>query len=849
MMAASLSVVQKNAAGAVIADGGKVIAGETVVYAVTGTDIPADSKNLRVFLVLNSGVTTFNQEGWVKVTDQQFSKYVKVFSRNSDGTYPDISVNIPNKSAADSDFNAGNRAFELDFHALDSNLLSIADVEAGGEIYVPFVKAKVGADDIANGADVAEGAEVTFTVSKEWVPENSNPDAVRVTLALGEALAGADLGSSAWKPVPGSPGSYTRDIIYTAGDDTSFKITLPESVNWGEVKTPINLSAAYVEDGAVIQGAETGSFSFKGTEKAPEGKVIGISAVVDVSSIADGGDVVEGNTIIYTLDEKTIDESINTVNVKLKLDDSITDLNTSQWTATDVAGEFVRTITRGADKKFPSFSLVVSHQDYTQVSEDIVIEAVAVGADKKEISSTKGTFNLIANDAGYKIDIIAIDGGKSIDTGSSLTEGEIITYRLKNGQLASDQKSVKITVETASQVNELGEGWVLSDNAADRKVSEFTRTFTLPADGSDVVFSVKLPEIDWSKASSQNFDITAFVAASTAGGGGSMELKNYKTLVKDADPANAGYYNSTHIFKASTDDETLTFTKAITAYDLEPLGQFISIQGTGKAVDYLVGFSKLVFSDGSIDLATNSALFDPVFYALNNKDDVYKAKVGSLAHYQEIGASEGRDPNAFFDVSGYLAVNKDVADAGVDALEHFTKYGAIEGRDTSINFDIRLYLQHNADVATAGINALEHYLNNGRAEGRKAYEAIGETIAEDSFDAQYYLFANEDVAASGIDARAHFAEYGYKEGRSANTIFDPSDYLAKNKDVAAAGVDPLEHYNNYGWREGRAASSEFDTEAYLAANDDVAAAGLNPLTHYLQYGIYEGREIQDVQAV
>jgi len=34
------------------------------------------------------------------------------------------------------------------------------------------------------------------------------------------------------------------------------------------------------------------------------------------------------------------------------------------------------------------------------------------------------------------------------------------------------------------------------------------------------------------------------------------------------------------------------------------------------------------------------------------------------SHFQNIGWKEGRDPNAYFDVKGYLATNADVAAAG-----------------------------------------------------------------------------------------------------------------------------------------------------------------------------------------
>jgi serralysin len=60
--------------------------------------------------------------------------------------------------------------------------------------------------------------------------------------------------------------------------------------------------------------------------------------------------------------------------------------------------------------------------------------------------------------------------------------------------------------------------------------------------------------------------------------------------------------------------------------------------------------------------------------------DVFAAGVNPLAHYQQHGWKEDRDPSAAFDTAGYLAANTDVAAAGVNPLQHYLQYGIHEGR-------------------------------------------------------------------------------------------------------------------------------------------------------------------------
>jgi hypothetical protein len=249
---------------------------------------------------------------------------------------------------------------------------------------------------------------------------------------------------------------------------------------------------------------------------------------------------------------------------------------------------------------------------------------------------------------------------------------------------------------------------------------------------------------------------------------------------------------------------------------------------------------KLEFTDATITVQ-GTVLNDFLFYDSRYRD-LAAADVNAEQHYDLSGWREGRDPNAFFSTTGYLASNADVAAARINPLAHYDATGWREGRDPSAAFDTSLYLQFNPDVAAAGLDPLTHYLATGRAEGRKMSPVVDSAhLTDTGFDATYYRLANPDVAVAGADPLQHYLTIGYKEGRNPDAFFDTADYLRNNPDVAVAGVNPLLHYMASGWREGRDPSSHFDTSLYLASNPDVAAAGINPLDHFLRAGIAEGR--------
>lgn len=127
-----------------------------------------------------------------------------------------------------------------------------------------------------------------------------------------------------------------------------------------------------------------------------------------------------------------------------------------------------------------------------------------------------------------------------------------------------------------------------------------------------------------------------------------------------------------------------------------------------------------------------SMQFNEEYYLENNTDVADAVAAGDLdsgkQHWELFGAEEGRNPNADFNTSEYLAANPDVAQAGVNPLTHFLTYGAAEGRAPSAayaevakGFDEPAYLEANTDVAAAVdagdfASGYEHWVKFGQFE-------------------------------------------------------------------------------------------------------------------------------------
>ena len=187
--------------------------------------------------------------------------------------------------------------------------------------------------------------------------------------------------------------------------------------------------------------------------------------------------------------------------------------------------------------------------------------------------------------------------------------------------------------------------------------------------------------------------------------------------------------------------DTAVFTYPSNQYRVTVVGRFAVVEHNVAVIQVMPGtpldgrdllvdieqvqFSNGVASIGAIQPEGIRAGFDARFYLLTNPDVAVALAAGTgsmadraFAHWSTNGWREGRDPNAFFDTSAYLAANRDVAVAGIDPLAHYLGSGWREGRHASPDFNAASYLTANPDLRLAGVNPLDHYLNFGFAEGR-----------------------------------------------------------------------------------------------------------------------------------
>lgn len=188
---------------------------------------------------------------------------------------------------------------------------------------------------------------------------------------------------------------------------------------------------------------------------------------------------------------------------------------------------------------------------------------------------------------------------------------------------------------------------------------------------------------------------------------------------------------------------------------------------------------------------TLSRITKSVFTRIKNKpsaaEDLSPIRTGRAADVM-------RDPS-LFDATWYLWTNPDVQQAVTDPLQHYLEIGATEGREPnaltlvqeSSLFDVAFYLSNNSDVEQSGVNPIWHYLKFGASEGRdpNAY-----------FSTSWYLNRNNDVAALGINPLAHYIRSGGVEGRDPNPLFDSNWYFSKFPEVKEKGLNPLAHYLN-----------------------------------------------------
>ena len=196
---------------------------------------------------------------------------------------------------------------------------------------------------------------------------------------------------------------------------------------------------------------------------------------------------------------------------------------------------------------------------------------------------------------------------------------------------------------------------------------------------------------------------------------------------------------------------------------------------------------------------------------MSRNPDVFHAGVNALAHYNAFGSHEGRDPNAFFDTSGYLAVNRDVAAAGSIRSTTIHQSGWHEGRDPSADFDTTLYLLRNPDVAAAGVDPLEHYLAVRHAPRDARHSRRSGRPSSTASTPQFYLCHNPDVAAAGVDPLAHFNSLRLARGPQSRTPGSIQRAISRTTPTWRRPTSIRSSTTSFGWHEGRDPSVGFDT--------------------------------------
>ena len=94
--------------------------------------------------------------------------------------------------------------------------------------------------------------------------------------------------------------------------------------------------------------------------------------------------------------------------------------------------------------------------------------------------------------------------------------------------------------------------------------------------------------------------------------------------------------------------------------------------------------------------------------------DVVVSDLDPIAHFEQHGAPEGRDPNRFLDSKWYAAQHKAVAAGGLDAITHYIQTGAAALLDPHPRFDAAWYVQQHPEAAA---NPVLYHLRIGQARG------------------------------------------------------------------------------------------------------------------------------------
>lgn len=193
--------------------------------------------------------------------------------------------------------------------------------------------------------------------------------------------------------------------------------------------------------------------------------------------------------------------------------------------------------------------------------------------------------------------------------------------------------------------------------------------------------------------------------------------------------------------------------------------------------------------------------------------------------------------SGLFHAQWYLSRYADLKGV-TDPVAHFFNIGAAEGRNPNPLFHSRWYADRYLSGNLAAQNPLLHYISSDWTEERDPNPL---------FQTQWYYSSYPETCALNKTALLDYLASGAIKSRDPNPYFSSAWMLKLHPELTSRALNPLEYYFEHGAHDERP-SIDFDARWYLAANPAVAKAGYNPLVHFLTHGLAEGRAPNPLRA-
>jgi hypothetical protein len=261
---------------------------------------------------------------------------------------------------------------------------------------------------------------------------------------------------------------------------------------------------------------------------------------------------------------------------------------------------------------------------------------------------------------------------------------------------------------------------------------------------------------------------------------------------------------------------------------LGPVGQAVVIarsgvwRGVGGPVRGLLQMMAYAARGPSAAAQPKSPFVQPWYLAAH--PDLARLRRAPLVHYLVAGGREGRAPSPLFDPIWYARENaEELAATSATPLEHYVRAGIARGAAPHPLFDVAYYLAQDPALAP-GEDVLTHYLREGARLGLSPHPL---------FDPGWYA---AQVKGEGAEqGLLHYLAIGWREGLSPHPLFDVAWYLERYPETEG---EPLSDFVAHGALVGRNPGPGFDVTAYAATRGPAAPVGVNPLVDYLQGGAW-----------